>query len=432
MTFAGLASELMEQHDMTREVLVRVYRTEQYRVQHFIEGGGHEEHEFASVHLAAQWAHQMAVAETQAEASSCGPVRTGKAVDDAEGRYEAQELNGGDREEENPRWLCFLQSHIITAQNAVERVAPRVLTTLNPILEMMTSSRTEILLGKDGAAVLEHIIKIYRDHFQCNFPDLSKRRLLFGLLGLACLQHVTNVDYGSRGALKSVASDGDPEWWEQSDSEACLAPRKEEELCALRRLTRIAAITYGRTHDQLLGSAVASYSDLCDGNVSALIRYLDLDSCKDILAAQWGSEGVHAPGYLLVADRKAPGSARGDLVLAIRGTMSASDTLTDLRCEIGDVWCTHAQGSVERAHIGMWDSAVCVDAKVREIIQDALAPGGPCEGMRLMVVGHSLGGGVASLLAIRWRSQVIHCLSSACVSGRLGCGRSRGARRPPL
>ena len=144
--------------------------------------------------------------------------------------------------------------------------------------------------------------------------------------------------------------------------------------------------------------------------MSALIRYLDLDSCKDILAAQWGSEGVHAPGYLLVADRKAPGSARGDLVLAIRGTMSASDTLTDLRCEIGDVWCTHAQGSAERAHIGMWDSAVCVDAKVREIIQDALAPGGPCEGMRLMVVGHSLGGGVASLLAIRWRSQVIHCL----------------------
>ena len=97
-------------------------------------------------------------------------------------------------------------------------------------------------------------------------------------------------------------------------------------------------------------------------------------------------------------------------MLAIRGTMSASDTLTDLRCEIGDVWCTHAQGFVERAHIGMWDSAVCVDAKVREIIQDALAPGGPCEGMRLMVVGHSLGGGVASLLAIRWRSQVIHCL----------------------
>ena len=174
-----------------------------------------------------------------------------------------------------------------------------------------------------------------------------------------------------------------------------------------------------------LGSAPASYSDLCDGNVSALIRYLDLDSCKDILAAQWGSEGVHAPGYLLVADRKAPGSARGDLVLAIRGTMSASDTLTDLRCEIGDVWCTHAQGSVERAHIGMWDSAVCVDAKVRDIIQDALAPGGLCEGMRLMVVGHSLGGGVASLLAIRWRSQVIYCLSSA-------CARTRGARCPPL
>jgi hypothetical protein len=30
-----------------------------------------------------------------------------------------------------------------------------------------------------------------------------------------------------------------------------LAPRKEEEVCALRRLTRIAAITYGRTHDQV-------------------------------------------------------------------------------------------------------------------------------------------------------------------------------------
>jgi pimeloyl-ACP methyl ester carboxylesterase len=51
----------------------------------------------------------------------------------------------------------------------------------------------------------------------------------------------------------------------------------------------------------------------------------------------------------------------------------------------------------------MWESAVRLDAKTRDVIQSALASGGTCEGMRLLLVGHSLGGGVASLLAIRWK-----------------------------
>jgi len=70
---------------------------------------------------------------------------------------------------------------------------------------------------------------------------------------------------------------------------------------------------------------------------------------------------------------------------------------------------------------------VRLDAKVRANIEAALAPGGPCEGMRLLVVGHSLGAGVASLLAIRWRSlgvfPDVECVAFAApciVSGGLG------------
>ena len=67
-------------------------------------------------------------------------------------------------------------------------------------------------------------------------------------------------------------------------------------------------------------------------------------------------------------------------------------------------------------HRGMWESAVRLDGTLRHVIEQALEPGGVCEGMQLRLVGHSLGAGVASLLTLRWRELVplfnshgLHC-----------------------
>jgi len=39
----------------------------------------------------------------------------------------------------------------------------------------------------------------------------------------------------------------------------------------------------------------------------------------------------------------------------------------------------------------MWESAVRLDGELRELIEQALSPHGSCAGMRLRLVGHSLG-----------------------------------------
>jgi len=119
------------------------------------------------------------------------------------------------------------------------------------------------------------------------------------------------------------------------------------------------------------------------------VRELGLDSERDIVAAQWGAHGPHEPGFVLVADRRAQSARapRGHLVLAIRGTLSAADALTDLRCDAGEVALGDSVGG-QRVHTGMWESAVLLDAKVRDSIQAVLATGGACEGMLLVVVGH--------------------------------------------
>ena len=96
---------------------------------------------------------------------------------------------------------------------------------------------------------------------------------------------------------------------------------------------------------------------------------------------------------------------------------NAGDALTDLRCDAASLSASLLPGVGQcRVHRGMWESAVRMDGNLRHTIEEALAPGGPCAGMRLRLVGHSLGAGVASLLTLRWHEMVplfrqhgVHC-----------------------
>ncbi|KAF8428229.1 hypothetical protein EV426DRAFT_571557 [Tirmania nivea] len=86
------------------------------------------------------------------------------------------------------------------------------------------------------------------------------------------------------------------------------------------------------------------------------------------------------------------------VVLTCRGTLGLDDVVTDLTCEYGDM---EVRGKTYRVHKGMLNSALLLlktrRAKVLMTLRDALCAH---EGYGLILCGHSLGGGVASILSI--------------------------------
>jgi len=102
--------------------------------------------------------------------------------------------------------------------------------------------------------------------------------------------------------------------------------------------------------------------------------------------------GVPLVHYICV-DHKAKA-----IVLTCRGTLGLDDVVTDLTCEYGDM---EVRGKTYRVHKGMLNSALLLlktcRAKVLMTLRDALCEH---EGYGLVLCGHSLGGGVASILSI--------------------------------
>jgi hypothetical protein len=164
------------------------------------------------------------------------------------------------------------------------------------------------------------------------------------------------------------------------------------------------------------------------GNDRALRRRTGVEQ-HDILMTNWHSR-ANRPAFFLVRDRK-----RNDIVLSIRGTLSPRDVLTDLcaSCEnflvednpevlstteeepiitdsesvLGDIDETITssdwpQVQFSRAHSGMVEAARCVARMTAKIISEELQSD---PSLSLVIVGHSLGGGVAAVLATMWKQR---------------------------
>ena len=95
--------------------------------------------------------------------------------------------------------------------------------------------------------------------------------------------------------------------------------------------------------------------------------------------------------------------------LVISGSKSNSDWLSNLRCANVDITareCSRDLPDVDpdrvvSVHAGIWAAAVNMDKRCLDLVTKALAerPGWP-----LVLCGHSLGAGTASLLGMRWRA----------------------------
>lgn len=132
----------------------------------------------------------------------------------------------------------------------------------------------------------------------------------------------------------------------------------------------------------------------------------------DVVHADWESK-THRPAYFIVRERK-----QKKIVLCIRGTLSANDVLTDLCCT-GEVFETGVKG-IHKSHHGMLEAARGVAEVAQQYVADELDAH---PDYSLVLVGHSLGAGVASVLGSLWDNRfpgiVVYGFGMPCV-GPLG------------
>eukprot|EP00658_Telonema_sp_P-2_P003445 TRINITY_DN11278_c0_g1_i2.p1 TRINITY_DN11278_c0_g1~~TRINITY_DN11278_c0_g1_i2.p1 ORF type:complete len:731 (+),score=116.44 TRINITY_DN11278_c0_g1_i2:176-2368(+) len=92
------------------------------------------------------------------------------------------------------------------------------------------------------------------------------------------------------------------------------------------------------------------------------------------------------------------------VVVSIRGTAALEDVISDLACSPSEFGFTDRQGVWHQgeAHRGILELAMATEPKVLEEVRELL---GKHPGFGLVLTGHSLGAGVAALLALSW---VVH------------------------
>ncbi|KAJ1822886.1 hypothetical protein LPJ56_000497 [Coemansia sp. RSA 2599] len=110
---------------------------------------------------------------------------------------------------------------------------------------------------------------------------------------------------------------------------------------------------------------------------------------------------IHALVHYIAVDH-----ATRSVVLACRGTLGISDLFVDMICEYETVQLpghpATRDGQEFRVHSGMWHSALMLSDTSSEVFKEV------AEALRLypeyglVLTGHSLGGGVASLLTLLW------------------------------
>jgi hypothetical protein len=153
------------------------------------------------------------------------------------------------------------------------------------------------------------------------------------------------------------------------------------------------------------------------GDLQALLRRTGTLE-EDVIAAEWESR-THRPGYFIVRDQ-----SKQKIVLCVRGTWTPHDILTDLGCTAEDfevrsptkyLWNTSSKRL--RAHHGMLESARALLRVVEPILEKELESN---PNFSLVLVGHSMGGGVAALLGTLLESTfpklVVYAYGAPCVA----------------
>lgn len=230
--------------------------------------------------------------------------------------------------------------------------------------------------------MIRKIIKQFKDHGVIDvFKEYPTKDIVVSIFALSKLQTATAY-YEEKQA--TPGPEVDPELIQQ-----------------LAHYSAYASAAYGWKME------VAFRGRLHMGNMQAMLKKTGVNA-DDVIDSEWESK-THRPAYFIVRDRK-----HKKIVLAIRGTLSARDVLTDL-CAAAETFETGCKGK-HRAHHGMLEAAKRVADATGETVSAALDAN---PDYSLVLVGHSLGGGVAAVLGTLWESRypdlVVYGYGSPCV-----------------
>ncbi|KAI9471257.1 Alpha/Beta hydrolase protein [Coemansia mojavensis] len=121
-----------------------------------------------------------------------------------------------------------------------------------------------------------------------------------------------------------------------------------------------------------------------DSDVTSVLQYLHIRP-EDLLGYEFRSSQLFCPSYFVAHDRQCDA-----VVLVVRGTMSAEDTVVDLSCEY-----TKWNGGL--VHSGMKASAQWL---FLEVVPQIFAYASSQNIRSIRIVGHSLGASTAAILTI--------------------------------
>ncbi|KAL3899724.1 MAG: hypothetical protein SGCHY_001843 [Lobulomycetales sp.] len=169
----------------------------------------------------------------------------------------------------------------------------------------------------------------------------------------------------------------------------------------LRKYMRIATASYGKQFMQLFGlSHVKSLSTRdtthpADHYTFAIHSGLPLNSIVYSSCKTPSASGVPVHAFIAVDH------AAENVIVAIRGTLGLSDLLVDVACRYKGMSVDGADKEYS-VHAGMLDAALEFSRHDSEFFKALVGALSANPGFGVVLVGHSLGAGVCSLLSLLW------------------------------
>jgi len=167
-----------------------------------------------------------------------------------------------------------------------------------------------------------------------------------------------------------------------------------EQLQLLRHYVRYCSASYGKLAVGFMARSMSRMIADKEGHKfqNFVSQYTGLQETDVIHVDAKG--GLHRPVHYVAVDQ-----AMGAIVVVLRGSMSISDVLTDLNCKPDQFIF---RGQHYQVHRGILRSARELDIEIRPLVL-SLREDNP--GFKTVVVGHSLGAGVGTLLTAIWCSE---------------------------